>query len=414
MSAGCHASTGLRSAVPLVPAAGPLTSHPSWTAPTPALSSTTCAPASRTPGGSFDVDAKLGELVELRDQAALPDLWNNPERATRLTRRLGRIERLVTRVEAMENDLEDAGILVELAREEDDSATLEEVARDLGATERRIAVLEEESLYFGEYDDHPAILSVHAGAGGVDAQDWAEMMVRMYVRYLTELGFEHEIDDLQSGEEAGIKSATLTVEGEHAYAVLEAERGVHRLVRISPFDSNARRHTSFAGVDVVPLVEDAEVEISPDDLRIDTYRSQGAGGQHVNTTDSAVRLTHLPTGVVVACQAERSQIQNRARAMALLKAKLAELARVRRQQELDQIRGEQTEAAWGRQIRSYVLQPYQQVKDLRTGQEIGNVQGVLDGRLERLTESYLHWRRANRERQDRKDAGVSASSKPFE
>ena len=391
-----------------------LTSRPLWIERTLARSSTTFAPVSRTPGGSFDVDSKLGELVELREQVALPDLWDDPDRATRLGRRLGRIERLVNRVESMENDLEDADILVEMAREEGDSATLEEVSRDLAATERRIGVLEEESLYFGEYDDHAAILSVHAGAGGVDAQDWAEMMVRMYARYLTDLGLQHEIDDLQSGEEAGIKSATLTVEGEHAYAVLEAERGVHRLVRISPFDSNARRHTSFAGVDVVPLVEDAAVEISPDDLRIDTYRSQGAGGQHVNTTDSAVRLTHLPTGVVVACQAERSQIQNRARAMGLLKAKLAELARVRQQEELDQIRGEQTEAAWGRQIRSYVLQPYQQVKDLRTGLEIGNVQGVLDGALQRLTESYLHWRRANRERQDRGDAGVRASSKPFE
>ncbi|MDE0138522.1 MAG: peptide chain release factor 2 [bacterium] len=358
----------------------------------------------------LDVDSKLADLVELRAQVSLPDLWDDPDRATRLTRRLGRFERLVNRVEAMENDLDDADILVDLAREEGDAATLDEVARDLDATERRIAVLEEESLYFGEYDDHAAILSVHAGAGGVDAQDWAEMMVRMYVRYLTELGFEHEIDDLQSGEEAGIKSATLTAEGEHAYAVLEAERGVHRLVRISPFDSNSRRHTSFAGVDVVPLVEDAAVEISPDDLRIDTYRSQGAGGQHVNTTDSAVRLTHLPTGIVVACQAERSQLQNRARAMALLRAKLAELARVRQQEELDQIRGEQTEAAWGRQIRSYVLQPYQQVKDLRTGLEVGNVQGVLDGGLGRLTESYLHWRRANRERQDRREAGVRASS----
>lgn len=387
-----------------------LISRPSWTAPTPALSSTTCAPASRTPGGSFDVDSKLDDLVELREQVSLPDLWDDPDRATRLTRRLGQIERLVNRVVAMEDDLEDAGILVDLAREEGDAATLDEVARDLATTERRIAVLEEESLYFGEYDDHAAILSVHAGAGGVDAQDWAEMMVRMYVRYLTELGFEHEIDDLQSGEEAGIKSATLTAEGEHAYAVLEAERGVHRLVRISPFDSNSRRHTSFAGVDVVPMVEDAAVEINPDDLRIDTYRSQGAGGQHVNTTDSAVRLTHLPTGIVVACQAERSQLQNRARALALLKAKLAELARVRRQQELDEIRGEQTEAAWGRQIRSYVLQPYQQVKDLRTGLEVGNVQGVLDGGLGRLTESYLHWRRANRERQDREDAGVRAPS----
>ena len=314
----------------------------------------------------------------------------------------------MNRVDAMDQALEDAEILAGLADEEGDAAALEEVARDLKSTEQLVAALEEESLFFGEYDDHTAILSVHAGAGGVDAQDWAEMMVRMYVRYVADLGLSHEIDDLQPGEEAGIKSATLTVEGDHAYATLEAERGVHRLVRISPFDSNSRRHTSFAGVDVVPLVEDAEVDINPEDLRIDTYRSQGAGGQHVNTTDSAVRLTHLPTGTVVACQAERSQLQNRTKAMALLRAKLAEQARMRRQQELDQIRGEQTEAAWGRQIRSYVLQPYQQVKDLRTGLEIGNVQGVLDGGMERLTESYLQWRRATREHQDRRGA------KPFE
>ena len=359
------------------------------------------------PGGSFDVDAKVLELKELRAKVARPDLWEDPERATRLTRRLGRIERLVGRVEAMSAELEDAGILADLAMEEGDVATLEEVGADLFSTAERIAALEEESLYFGEYDDHPAIVSVHAGAGGVDAQDWAEMMLRMYIRYLAEVGLDHEIDDLQSGEEAGIKSATLTVEGEHAYAVLEAERGVHRLVRISPFDSNSRRHTSFAGVDVVPLVEDARVEIDIEDLRIDTYRSQGAGGQHVNTTDSAVRLTHLPTGIVVACQAERSQIQNRARAMALLKAKLAELARDEQRRELDQIRGEQTEAGWGRQIRSYVLHPYQQVKDLRTGMEIGNIQGVLDGGLGRLTASYLQWRRADRERQDRVDRKAS-------
>lgn len=304
-------------------------------------------------------------------------------------------------VESLQSELEDAEILMDLAIDEGDQHTLAEVARDLESTAKRIADLEMESLYFGEYDDHPAILSVNAGAGGVDAQDWAEMMVRMYIRYLDGMRLTHEIDDLQGGEEAGIKSATLTVEGARAYAILEAERGVHRLVRISPFDSNSRRHTSFAGVDVVPLVEDAPIEIDMEDLRVDTYRSQGAGGQHVNTTDSAVRLTHLPTGLVVACQAERSQIQNRARAMALLKSKLAELARAEQRKELDQIRGEQTEAGWGRQIRSYVLQPYQQVKDLRTGIEIGNVQGVLDGNLGRLTESYLHWRRTERERRDR-------------
>ena len=310
-------------------------------------------------------------------------------------------------MESLDNELEDAEFLSDLAEAEADRETLAEVGRDLESTTRRIADLELESLYFGEYDEHTAILSVHAGAGGVDAQDWAEMMVRMYVMYMDDLGLDYEIDDLQPGEEAGIKSATLTVEGTHAYAVLEAERGVHRLVRISPFDSNARRHTSFAGVDVVPLVEDAPIEIDMEDLRVDTYRSQGAGGQHVNTTDSAVRLTHLPTGLVVACQAERSQIQNRARAMALLKSRLAELARAEQRKQLDQIRGTQTEAGWGRQIRSYVLQPYQQVKDLRTGVEIGNVQGVLDGDLARLTESYLHWRRANRERRERPEAEAS-------
>ncbi len=381
--------------------AGAANLSPLWTAPTPACFWTTSAPASRTPGGSFDIDSKQVELRKLRAQVARPDLWDDPDRATRLTRRLGRIDRLVSRVQDLYSELEDAELLADLAEEDGDTDTLAEVGEELVSAAARIADLERESLYFGEYDNHPAILSVHAGAGGVDAQDWAEIMVRMYIRYLSDLGLAHEIDDLQGGEEAGIKSATLTVQGTHAYAVLEAERGVHRLVRISPFDSNSRRHTSFAGVDVVPLVEDAQVEIDSEDLRIDTYRSQGAGGQHVNTTDSAVRLTHLPTGIVVACQAERSQIQNRARAMTLLKARLAEVARAERRRELDQIRGEQTEAGWGRQIRSYVLQPYQQVKDLRTGLEIGNVGGVLDGDLARLTESFLHWRRAERERADR-------------
>ena len=363
----------------------------------------TSAPGSPTPGGSFDVDAKLSELEELRTLVSRPDLWADPGRATRLTRRLGRIERLVGRVEALSGQLEDAEILAGLAVEEDDADTLAEVAADLASTGRRIAELEEESLYFGEYDDHPAILSVHAGAGGVDAQDWVEMMLRMYTKYLSEMNLEHEIEDLQPGEEAGVKSAALMVKGRYAYAALEGERGVHRLVRISPFDSNSRRHTSFAGVDVVPLVEDVRVDIAVDDLRIDTYRSQGAGGQHVNTTDSAVRITHLPTGIVVACQAERSQIRNRARAMTQMKAKLADRAREEQRREMDQIRGEQTEAGWGRQIRSYVLQPYQLVKDLRTGLEVGNVQGVLDGSLDRFTKSYLHWRRAGQERRERAD-----------
>ncbi|MFZ0013122.1 MAG: peptide chain release factor 2, partial [Acidimicrobiia bacterium] len=246
-----------------------------------------------------------------------------------------------------------------------------------------------------------AILSVHAGAGGVDAQDWAEMMARMYQRFLSDAGYSVTVEEATEGEEAGIKSVTMTVKGDRAYGTLESERGVHRLVRISPFDANARRHTSFAGVDVVPdLGDDADVEINEEELRIDTYRSQGAGGQHVNTTDSAVRITHLPSGIVVQCQNERSQLQNKARAMAMLKARLAERARLERAEHLAEIRGEKGEAAWGRQVRSYVLQPYQMVKDLRTDHEVGNVQGVLDGDLKGFVEAYLRWRRSEYEAGD--------------
>jgi peptide chain release factor 2 len=288
-------------------------------------------------------------------------------------------------------------VLLDLATEEEDVGASAEVAAELIGIEAELSKLERETLFFGEYDDHTAILSVHAGAGGVDAQDWAEMLLRMYVRYLERSNFGVEIDEIQPGDEAGIKSATITIRGDYAYGSFEGERGVHRLVRISPFDSAARRHTSFAGVDVIPEVELEEVEIDTDDLKIDTFRSSGAGGQHVNVTDSAVRITHLPTGVVVSCQAERSQIQNRARAMQLLAARLAVLARQDLQKEIDAVRGEQTEAGWGRQIRSYVLQPYQLVKDLRTDLEIGNVTGVLDGDIDRFIDSYLHWRRSEAE-----------------
>jgi peptide chain release factor 2 len=259
--------------------------------------------------------------------------------------------------------------------------------------EARLASLERESLFFGEYDDNVAILSIHAGAGGVDAQDWAEMLLRMYRRHLDNSGFEVELDDLQPGEEAGIKSATMTVRGDYAYGTIEGERGVHRLVRISPFDAASRRHTSFAAVDVIPQVDEAPFEINEEDLRIETMRAQGAGGQHVNTTDSAVRITHLPTNIVVTCQAERSQLQNRVRAMDLLQSRLAELARQQHADKLEEIRGEQNEAAWGHQIRSYVLQPYQLVKDLRTDVEVGNVEGVLNGDLGVFADAYLEWRR---------------------
>ena len=346
----------------------------------------------------LDLDGKSAELDELRKKVSSPDLWDDPDVARTVSQRLARIEGLLEIVDDLATQIDDADVLLELAAEVDDQASKEEALELLRESATALDRLELESLFFDEYDEANAILSVHAGAGGVDAQDWAEMMARMYQRFLSDSGFAVTVEEVTEGDEAGIKSATFTVKGDRAYGTLESERGVHRLVRISPFDANARRHTSFAGVDVVPdLGDQSDVEVNEDDLRIDTYRSQGAGGQHVNTTDSAVRITHLPTGIVVQCQNERSQLQNKARAMAMLKARLAEQARIDRQEHLDEIRGEKGEAAWGRQVRSYVLQPYQMAKDLRTDYEVGNVQGVLDGDLMGFVEAYLRWRRAEYE-----------------
>ena len=348
--------------------------------------------------GFLDLDTKLAELDELREQASSPDLWDDPDQARAVSQRLSRYETLFERVGDLETSIEDAEVLLELSAEADDEASKKEAIGLLEEASSALDDLELESLFFDEHDEADAILSVHAGAGGVDAQDWAEILARMYQRFLTDEGLAVTVEDVTEGEEAGVKSITMTVKGDRAYGLLESERGVHRLVRISPFDSNARRHTSFAGVDVVPdLGEAADIEINDDELRIDTYRAQGAGGQHVNKTDSAVRITHLPTGVVVQCQNERSQLQNKARAMAMLKARLAERARLERAEHLAEIRGEKGEAAWGRQVRSYVLQPYQMVKDLRTDHEVGNVQGVLDGDLKGFVEAYLRWRRSEYE-----------------
>jgi peptide chain release factor 2 len=349
----------------------------------------------------LDLEGKDAELDELRAQASLPDLWDDPDQARVVSRRLARYESLFDKVKTLGTKIEDAEVLLELSAEAGDDEAREEAFGLLRDAASALDDLELESLFFDEYDEADAILSVHAGAGGVDAQDWAEMMARMYQRFLSDAGFSVTVEEVTEGEEAGIKSATMTVKGERAYGTLESERGVHRLVRISPFDANARRHTSFAGVDVVPdLGEDADVEINEEELRIDTYRSQGAGGQHVNTTDSAVRITHLPSGIVVQCQNERSQLQNKARAMAMLRARLAERARLEREEHLTEIRGEKGEAAWGRQVRSYVLQPYQMVKDMRTDHEVGNVHGVLDGDLRGFVEAYLRWRRSEYEAED--------------
>ena len=284
----------------------------------------------------------------------------------------------------------DAAVLWDLARSEDEEATATEVLAEIESLERELAVLEVTAILGGEFDDNPAILEVHAGEGGTDSQDWAEMLLRMYLRWAERRGEKTEVLEVTPGEEAGIKSATLTVEGRHAYGLLSAERGVHRLVRISPYDAAKRRHTSFASVDVTPEVDDdVEIEIQPDDLRIDTYRSSGAGGQHVNVTDSAVRITHLPTGIVVSCQNERSQLQNRAVAMRILKSRLLARAREEREAEMEALRGEKREIGFGSQIRSYVLHPYQMVKDHRTDVETGNVQGVLDGDIDRFVEAEL-------------------------
>ena len=284
----------------------------------------------------------------------------------------------------------DARVLWELAAAEGDEATAREAKNELVALEGELSKLEVTALLGGEFDDNPAIVEIHAGEGGTDSQDWAEMLLRMYQRWTERRGYKTEIVAVTPGEEAGIKSVTFTVEGRHAYGLLAADRGVHRLVRISPFDAAKRRHTSFSSVDVTPEVEaDVDVDIAPDDLRIDTYRSSGAGGQHVNVTDSAVRITHIPTGIVVSCQNERSQMQNRAVAMRILKSRLLARMREEREAEMEALRGEKREIGFGSQIRSYVLHPYQMVKDHRTGLEVGNVQAVLDGDIDAFIEAEL-------------------------
>ena len=340
----------------------------------------------------FDFDLKLKKLDELNSLISDKDFWSNNNDAKSITKEASSIEKVITLLKNLENELNDLYELIELSK--DEVSELEQVKNQIKDYEEKLEVLEEESLFNGEYDDLSAVLNINAGAGGVDAHDWAEILFRMYTRFLDSEKMEYEIEEISSGEEAGIKSVSIRVKSYRAYGILESERGVHRLVRISPFDSNKRRHTSFAGIDVVPLVEDSdEIVIKDDEIRVDVYRSSGAGGQHVNTTDSAVRITHLPTGIVVACQAERSQLQNKIRALDLLKSKITLLEREKQLKKLDDIRGEQVEAGWGRQIRSYVMQPYQQVKDTRTNIEVGNIQSVLDGDIFIFVKEYLKWRR---------------------
>ena len=340
----------------------------------------------------FDFDSKTKKLKNLNSLISDKDFWSSNKDAKTITKEASSIEKVITLLNKLENDLNDLKELIELSK--DEVSELEQVKIQIKDFETKLEVLEEESLFNGEYDNLSAVLNINAGAGGVDAHDWADILFRMYTRFLDNENMDYEIEEISSGEEAGIKSVSIRVKSYRAYGLLESERGVHRLVRISPFDSNKRRHTSFAGIDVVPLIENSdEVNIKDDEIRVDVYRSSGAGGQHVNTTDSAVRITHIPTGIVVACQAERSQLQNKVRALDLLKSKITLLEREEQLKKLDDIRGEQVEAGWGRQIRSYVMQPYQQVKDARTSIEVGNIQSVLDGDISIFIKEYLKWRR---------------------
>ena len=316
------------------------------------------------PRSIFDFENKVKKLKDLNIEINNKDFWNNPQHAQKVSIEASTIEKLISSLENLETNLSDIKELIEITGE--DNLNENDFIEEINSFEEMIEEIENEALYFGEYDDLNAVITINAGAGGVDAHDWAEMLFRMYTRFLSSQNMKYQIEEISQGEEAGIKSASIRVESYRAYATLESERGVHRLVRISPFDSNKRRHTSFAGVDVVPLIEhNEEIIIQDDEIRVDVYRSSGAGGQHVNTTDSAVRITHIESGIVVACQAERSQLQNKNRALELLKTKLILKQKEEELLKINNIRGDQHEAGWGRQIRSYVLQPYQQVKDAR-------------------------------------------------
>ncbi|MGH9125250.1 MAG: peptide chain release factor 2 [Acidimicrobiales bacterium] len=346
--------------------------------------------------GYLDLEGSKALLSELETEVARPDLWEDQDKAQRVTREYGQVRADVDLMAGLDARLSDAETLYQLAVEEDDASEEAELSASVEALGRELDGLELRSLFSGEHDARDAVCEIHAGEGGTDAQDWSEMLLRMYQRWAERRGVELELEEITPGQEAGILSATFILRGRYTYGLLSAERGVHRLYRISPFDSQARRQTSYAALDVTPFLEDASdgVEVDEKDLRVDTYRSSGAGGQHVNVTDSAVRLTHLPTGIVVAVQNERSQHQNKAKALQILAAKLAERQREERRAELAALSGPQSQVSRaGAFIRAYVLAPYQKVKDERTGHETGNVEAVLDGDLDQFMEAWLRWRR---------------------
>ena len=341
----------------------------------------------------LDVPQLAAEVVELEAQASAPDLWDDQDHAQVVTSRLSFVQGEIRRAASLRQRVDDLPVMFELAEVEGDDDMLAEAVAELTATQRDVAELEVRTLLSGEYDSREALMTIRSEAGGVDAADWAEMLMRMYTRYCERRGYPVEVYDTSYAEEAGIKSATFAVKAPYAYGTLSVEQGTHRLVRISPFDNQGRRQTSFAGVEVIPVVEQTDhIEIAEDEIRVDVYRSSGPGGQGVNTTDSAVRLTHEPTGIVVSCQNERSQLQNKASAMAVLQAKLLERKRLEEREKMDALKGDTT-GSWGNQMRSYVLHPYQMVKDLRTEYETGNTGAVLDGEIDDFIEAGIRWRR---------------------
>ncbi len=344
--------------------------------------------------GYLRIDALRTRRPQLEAEASRPDLWDDADRARSVTAELAGVVDDLDAFERLTAELDDAEVLHDLAREEADESQVPEIEASLSSLDRALRDLEMRSMFSGEHDERDALCSIQAGEGGADAQDWAEMLYRMYARWAQGRGLGVEELDATPGSEAGLSSVEFVVAGRYAYGLLQAERGVHRLVRMSPFNAQGKRQTAFAALGVVPMLDDdVAVDIPDDDIEMQVFRSSGAGGQHVNKTSSAVRLIHKPTGTVVSCQIERSQLQNRARAMTMLRAKLADLREQERLAELDSIRGEQQRVGFGSQIRSYVLQPYQMVKDLRTEHETGNVAAVLDGDLDDFIESYLRWRR---------------------
>ena len=341
-------------------------------------------------GGLFDLDRKQEQIESLEYQMARDDFWEDVQKAQATAQELTVLKNSVESIQSLSTRLEDVQILLEMAQEENDQSVAAELNDNLQQIKNELDKLELDTLLNGEYDKNNAILTLHAGAGGTEAQDWVQMLLRMYGRYAEVSGYKMELLDILVGDEAGVKSATFQISGHNAYGYLKSEKGVHRLVRISPFDSNARRHTSFAALDVMPEIDDAiEVVINPVDLKVDTFRAGGAGGQHINKTDSAVRMTHIPTGIIVQCQNERSQIQNRERCLKLLRAKLFELEQEKKAQLKEGIAGEYQAIEWGSQIRSYVFHPYNLVKDHRTNAQTGNVQAVMDGELDTFIQAYL-------------------------